>query len=205
MKRKLILLAAILVMVPLALFAQAKWGNRRGMDMGENKEIGMGMKGGMRVGNACFKPCMIMKMADDLGLTEDQKSQIMKMNEENGLARIDREAELEKAQLKLHQLMMNEGAEKDILTAMDNVGKLRTDLRKAQFQYMRKVKAVLTADQIKKFKELCPKMCGDDGPRGCGMGSGMGMGPGMDMQGVVETAGDAPRGHAGWNKPCWRH
>jgi len=207
MKKIMILLAAIFVMMPLALFAQGKCGHGPGMGMGKGQcmEMGMGMKGGMCGGDACFRPGMIIKMADDLGLTDDQKNQIIKLNEQDGLARIDSKAELEKAQLKLHHLMMNDGAEKDILAAMDNAGKLRTDLRKAQFQHMRKVKAVLTADQIKKFKELCPKMCGDDGPKGCGMGPGMGMemdpemgmGPGMNMERMVEFTGDAPGGHAG--------
>ncbi len=206
MKGRLILLTVIFVMLPLALFAQGKCGHGSGMGMGKGKcmEMGMGMKGGMCGGDACFRPGMLVKMADEIGLTAEQKTQIMKMTEENGLARIDREAELEKAQLKLHQLMINDGGEKEILAAMDDVGKLRTDLRKAQFQNMRKVKAVLNADQIKKLKEACSKMCGDEGGKGCGMGRGMGPGMGMGM-GMMEGE-DAPMmGHAGCNMACGKH
>jgi len=196
MKRSLIFLSALLLILPVALFAQGRCdhGGRMGKGMG----MGMGMQGGMCGGAGCFRSGMILKMADDLGLTDAQKSQIMKLNEQDGLAGIDRKAALEKAQLNLHQLMMNNGAEEDVLSAMDEVGKLRTDMRKAQFQHMRKVKAVLTPDQIKKFKELCGKQCDGNGPKGGGMGQGMGMGMGM------MDPSDPPMNHPGCNMPCGR-
>jgi hypothetical protein len=203
MKRNLIILAAILLMVPLALYAQGRGERGSGMGMGHGQ--GMGMCGGPMMDDDDFvHPGMLLRCADELGLNEDQQNQILKMNEEHAMARIDREAELEKAQVKLHHLMINDGSEKDILSAMDKIGTLRTEMKKMNFQHFRQVKGILNADQIKKFKELAPKMRGCDEPKGrgigqCGTGSGMGMGQG-DGPGMGAGGQGSPR----CDMPCQR-
>jgi Spy/CpxP family protein refolding chaperone len=194
MKGKLILLGALLIMAPLALYAQ----NFCGMGPGPGKGDRFGC-GGWDCPDGGFHPRMLLGVADKIGLTEDQKKQISKLAEEHAMARIDREATLEKAQVKLRHLMMNNGSEKEILAAIDEVGALKTEMRKAGFQNRQKIKAILNADQIKKLNELCPRMGDtDDDAKGPGRGAGIGYGCG---QGGMRGDG---QGQLGCNMSCRR-
>jgi len=203
MKRNLVLFATvILLLAPLAMAQPGGCG--KGMGKGKGMDMGKGMGMGMcrqdcMMGGECIHPGMILKMADEIGLDAGQKTQISKMTEEFGVARIDKDAELEKAELKLRYLMKNDGAEKEILAAMDKVGQLKTEMQKMRFQHQRQIKALLNADQQKKLKELMPKMCGQGGPE-------MGEGPDCRIEKVImlsdDDPGDAPGRMMGCNKPC---
>ena len=97
---------------------------------------------------------MVLRMADKLELTDSQKAEIKAQMEKNGLARIDKEAELEKAELKLRNLRMNDASDSEILAAIDKVGQLKTDLQKMRFQHRSQMKSILTEDQLNKLDEL---------------------------------------------------
>ncbi|MCX6826387.1 MAG: hypothetical protein NTV06_03835 [candidate division Zixibacteria bacterium] len=159
MKRNLILISAIiLLLAPLAIADSGQC-----MKMGMGKGMGMGMGCGM-MDDCCMRPGMLLKMADEIGLDANQKTRISKLQDDFAMAQIDRKAELEKAELKLHQLMRNDATDKDVMATMDRVGQLKTEMQKMRFQHMRQIKAILTADQLKKLKEMMPKMgsCNDD-------------------------------------------
>ena len=155
MKRNLVVLTIVALMLAPAAFAQM--GQCGGSGMGMGKGMGMGMHRGM--GGDCGHPMMLLGMADKLGLDDKQKDQISKLQEDNRLAMIDKRAELEKAQVKLHSMMKNDAPDKEILAAMDKIGLLKTNMQKARFEHMRQMKAVLTPDQQKKLQELIPGMC----------------------------------------------
>jgi len=139
-------------------------------------------------------PGMLLRWGDELGLTDQQKTQLEQLTEKQAMERVDKEAALEKAEIQMRHLRIKDASEKEVLAAMDKVGALRTDLQKMRYQHRQGVKALLTSEQLAKIKELrqergkkgrgdCnhPGPCrGDgvrdgDGPHGRGMGQGDGM------------------------------
>ncbi len=118
-------------------------------------------------------PGMLLRWADEIGLDENQKTKIQNMMEEFGMARIDKEAELEKAQLKLKNMMIDEAPESDVLLMIDQVGRLKTDMRRMQYSHRQAVKSVLTEEQQSKLKDLMK----ENRKQGKGFGkAGFGMG-----------------------------
>jgi len=186
MKRTIITLAIAILIISPAAFAQM--GHHGKMAPGADGP-GCGMMGG-RMGGGMHgdmaRPGMILRMADEIGLDTDQKARIEKMAQENGLARIDKQAELEKAQLKLRHLQMSDGPEAEVLTQMDKVGQLKTDLRKMAYKHHNAVKKVLTAEQLDKIKEMKKEFRG----RGMRQGKGMGMNNDGPRQGRGYGMGD---------------
>ena len=136
------------------------------------KEIIMRGGGGCCGMANCIHPGMLLKMADEIGLDANQKAQIDKMTQENGLVRIDKEAELEKAQLTMKHLMKSEASEKEVLAQMDKIGALETGLQKMCYQHCQAVKAILNKEQLEKAKKLMMKCCSSDDPMGMGAGPG---------------------------------
>ena len=178
---------AFLMTAVLAIADPGRGGRECGMGDGPN-----GCWHGGMGDDDSYGPGVLLRLADEIGLDENQKAQILKLNEEHALIRIDKDAELEKAQLKLRHLIMNDGAEKDVLAAMDKVGTMKTEMRKMQYQHRNKVTSLLNADQLKKLKEIGPKMRQGDGAgrfqdcpggmgQGNGPGNGQGKGPGRGM------------------------
>lgn len=174
MKRATILTAVMLLFIAGTAFAQhgPMMGQHGGKHCGSGMNCGMrsSMGGGHGIG-------MLMRLGDELALTDQQKADFAKMSEKFGMERIDREAALDKAELKLRTLMMNDAGENEVLKAMDEVGKLKTEMKKMQYQHRQAITAKLTAEQQTKLEELrkdrmdrrggCDRPC--DGP---GSGSG---------------------------------
>jgi len=121
----------------------------RGDGMGRGGGHGMRGHGGGHGGGG-----MLLMMADELALTDPQKAEIGQMTEKFGLERIDNEAALDKAELKLRTLKMNDASDNDILKAMDEVGRLRTEMQKMRFKHRQAMHGVLTAEQQEKLKEM---------------------------------------------------
>nr|MBN2278362.1 hypothetical protein [candidate division Zixibacteria bacterium] len=188
MKRTLIFLAAAVLMLTSAAFAQP--GGRGPMAPGQGQGQGYGMKDGMRGGMGMMNdgfggPGMLLRVADEIGLDDQQKTQIDKLAQENGLARIEKQAELEKAELKMRHLRVNNGSDTEILALMDKIGQLKTDLQKMRYQHHQAVKMVLTEAQLEKLKEMRKEFRRDgwnrdDDDRGRRTGRGQGRGMGMD-------------------------
>jgi Spy/CpxP family protein refolding chaperone len=97
----------------------------------------------------------LLRMADDIGLTEDQQEQLKQLVFEFRTAQIDRKAELEKARLRLRTLKMDEDASVDeVNRAIDEVAALRAVGQKARYAHRKQVHEILTDEQIEKIKEL---------------------------------------------------
>ncbi len=161
------------------------WMGRMGGRGGFNG-IGGGMHAGMGIG-------MILRMGDDLKLTDDQKTKLQGLQTQFETEGIDQRAQLEKAQVKLRALMRDDKAsDKDVLAAIDNVSNLRGEMMKMHYRHYSQAKAVLTADQIDQLKDMRKQRMGNrQGRMGQGRpGGGMGMGRGMGQNGGQDDDDD---------------
>ena len=121
----------------------AGWGMHQGMRMG--------MRGGMHEGMGIQ---MILRHADDLKLTDQQKDKLQGMITTFQTESIDARANLEKAQVTLRDAMRRDAAESEVLSDIDQVAKLRGEMQKMQYRHHEQAKGVLTADQVKQLKDL---------------------------------------------------
>ena len=122
---------------------------------------------------------MLLRLADEIGLDEGQKTKISNMMEEFGVSRIDMKAELDKAKLELRHLKMNDAADAEVLSMMDKIGDLRTEMQKMRYTHRQAVENVLTDQQKDKIKELHKERRAVRGQRkDFGSGKGQGFGPG---------------------------
>ncbi len=179
MKRVTVFAVAMLLALPLLAIAQPGAPGCNGMHCGGNGPHGgrMGMRGhrGKRGG---FE--RLLALADELKLTDSQRQQLRDMFTEFRLQRIDQQAAVKKAKVRLRSLMMDDqAAERDVMRAIDDVAAARADLQKMQYEHRKQALSVLTEDQRAKLKELRrqrPKMGRrelieeriierDDGPR----------------------------------------
>jgi len=108
---------------------------------------------------------MLLKMEEELVLSPEQKTKLEKMKTDFAMERIDRQAALEKAQVKLRDLMRDDKAsETNVNMAIDEVSRLKADMQKMRFNHQKQVKATLNEDQFKKLEDMKKvhrkEMCG---------------------------------------------
>ncbi len=180
-KTLMILVAAALLTAPALMAQQGNCdgnGPGRGFGDGYGRHMGLGGdfdgRGGRGMG-------MLLAHAEELGLTDQQVSALEDMRSEFQLAQVDRKAELKKAEIKLKDLMRDEAPQSQILSQMDKIGVMKTEMKKVQYQHREAVKNVLTAEQQEKMKDFRK----DFGKRSRGNGSGPGnRGQGRRGQGM---------------------
>lgn len=123
----------------------------------------------------------LLFLADELELTEQQRDQMKQMMTDHQMERIDLEANLDKAEVQLRSLMIDEAPQADIDRAIDRVSGYRADTQKMQYRHRLAMKNVLTTDQQAKLKELRKERFDDADFQGRGMrgkqrGGGRGQG-----------------------------
>jgi Spy/CpxP family protein refolding chaperone len=96
----------------------------------------------------------ILMHADDINLTDEQKDRLETLADDFQLQRIDKQAELKKARLKLQSLMRDEAADADVMRAIDDLSRLQGEMHKMQYRHHQDVRSVLTEEQIQQLKEL---------------------------------------------------
>lgn len=97
----------------------------------------------------------LLAMADELKLTEQQRDKLRQMFTDFRMERIDHEADLKKARLRLGELMRDDKAqEADVNRAIDDLARLRADLQKAQYAHRQAVLSVLTDKQRDQLKSM---------------------------------------------------
>jgi Spy/CpxP family protein refolding chaperone len=155
------------------------------MDCAKGMMQGHGMKG--KQGDGIHR---LLGMADKIGLTEAQTDQLKAMAIEFKKSTIDDQAELKKTQLDLHALRADDGKTDDVLSLMDKIGRMKTEMQKNKYLHRQQIQAVLTDDQRDQLKELRQKMhnkpFGSDSkgnPHDIQKGHGMGHG-GIDCNGT---------------------
>ncbi|MCP4703359.1 MAG: hypothetical protein GY865_02015 [candidate division Zixibacteria bacterium] len=140
----------------------------------------------------------LLRLADELELNDKQISEIKGNMEKNGFDRIDRQAELKKAKLKLRHLKMNEASDNEILSAIETVGKLQTEMKKMRFIHRSEMNSILTdaqQDKLKELKKAFRGACkpGGKGSRGRGIGYNIENETGSDAYGM-----EAPMPDGNW-------
>lgn len=160
MKKTAVMVAAMIL--GLALMAAAQPGrcdnscrhDGPGM-MGGKMGRGHGMmarRGGMGDGPGFER---ILDMADKLELTDAQRTKLKTMHETFQLERIDRQADVQKAQLKLRGLMRDDKASTaEINKAIDESSALKADMAKMRVRHHADMKSVLTEKQQQMLKDL---------------------------------------------------
>ena len=167
--KKLTLILMIALLIPAAgVLGQMQWhekdgnvekeivviggkgmGGGHGMDcnMGPGMRNGKGMRGHGGMG--------IMAMAEELGLTDDQKTKIQELALDHKLSAVDSHAAVKKAEITLKALMHDDDADQGkVFAGIDKLATLKADLKKAQYSHHQKVKGLLTDEQQDKLKEL---------------------------------------------------
>lgn len=160
MKRLILLATGLVIGLALVASAQSGPGDRMcghdgpGMKCGKSCG-GPGMMAG-RGGRMGDGPGLqrILEMADKLELTDAQRAKLREMHETFQLERIDRRANLQKAEVKLQGLMRDDKtAVAEINKAIDEVSVLKADLAKMQFRHRAEMKSVLTDKQQQMLKD----------------------------------------------------
>ena len=162
MKRILLMTASAVALVGILAYAQPGPGNGakcdgKGPGMGMRHECdgrGMGRmhRPGMERGAGIG---MILGMADKLELTDQQKAQLEKMQTDFQLQAIDARAAVQKANVRLKNLMRDDKAsEQDINAAIDQSAKLKADMAKMRAAHLRQTKGVLSEKQLGMLKDM---------------------------------------------------
>ena len=110
----------------------------------------------------------LLAVGDKINLTDKQQAKLEEMMVDFKLQSIDLKAETEKAQVALHALKRDDAVEADVMRAIDDVARLRAEMKKMQYRHHQQVKAVLTEDQVDQLKELRKerfKECGKHGEK----------------------------------------
>lgn len=110
-------------------------------------------------------------VAQQIGLTDDQKKKMDDIFQQHRLQLIDLNATLEKDEVLLHPLIeADQLDEQKILSQIDAIAQARADLEKANARMLFGIRKVLTPDQWKKVQTLArerrSRMMEDTGRRG---------------------------------------
>ena len=103
----------------------------------------------------------ILRMAEDLELTEEQQKKLKEMQFDFRMAQIESRAEVEKAEAFVMKLTHDEAPEYEVLEAIDKASKLKGDIRKLQFQHQMSVKSALSEKQWDKLMSCRVDIDGD--------------------------------------------
>jgi Spy/CpxP family protein refolding chaperone len=110
---------------------------------------GRGMRDGGR------GPGMILALADEIGLTDDQENKLKKMTFDFQSQMVDLQGAVKKAQIKKRALMRDRADEKQVASAIDELSRLRADLQKGRYGHHQAIRAVLTPEQLDKLDDMC--------------------------------------------------
>lgn len=200
MQTRLWILMAVLVGMALALPASGQMmgqagqggptGHMPGGMMGgmTHGMMGQGMGPGMREGRGGHRSShegpllsMMLEHKQELGLTAEQERKLRDLRTEFTKDSIRRTADIRVAEIELDSLLEQDKWDvAKIEPKVKQIAGLRGDLRLARIKTLEAGRALLTAEQLEKFKQAGHRMRSPGGPGA--MGPGM-MGPGGGMGG----------------------
>ncbi|MFQ6007721.1 MAG: Spy/CpxP family protein refolding chaperone [Candidatus Zixiibacteriota bacterium] len=156
MKRVMILTIAAMLVSMTVVSAQPCIGGRGCCDRaGWNHPGKPGPGHGMGMPDGHDGQMMILKHADEIGLTDAQKEKLEQMIVDFNLEKVDLQAELKKAKIKLQALLRKEDArETEVYTAIDDATRLKAELHKMRYRHHKAIRNLLTDKQIDRLKEL---------------------------------------------------
>jgi Spy/CpxP family protein refolding chaperone len=165
--------------------------------------MGGGMRGGMSPGRGPGHEgpliSMMLDMKDQLGLSLQQVQTLRDLRAAFEKEAIQRGAEIRVAEVELRETLVQDRVDLGRAeTLVRKIAGLRAELRLARLRTLEKGKAVLTPEQLAKFREAGHQMAGrgmDDGGMMGGPGGMRGgqMGPGMMGPGGTGGMGERPR------------
>ncbi len=121
---------------------------------GEKHHGGMGHMGRMREdhhGGHMF----FLVMQDDLGLSDEQISTLRTLKSKTEKQMIRTTADLDILQIELHDLLREDKVNvKTVDSKIEKIGKLRTEVHKVHVHAKLDAQKILTAEQLKKVREL---------------------------------------------------
>lgn len=140
------------MMVPHGSGGQLRQGGGKpGMKGGAGMSGGGPMGGSMRSSGGVG---MLIASAEKLGLSGDQVKQLESMKHDFQMEKIDLQAAVHKAKLRLKRLMKNPGAaEGDVMAAIDAVAAAEGDIRKMRYRHLKAARATLQPDQMAKVMD----------------------------------------------------
>jgi Spy/CpxP family protein refolding chaperone len=197
MKRLMIILAVASVLIPAGLLYAEDTGMmggpgmERGMMMGGDM-MGRGMMGDGMMGG---KHHMLWKALMNLNLTEQQKEKIEAIRDKTLKETIKKKADLQIAKIDLRSLLDKENVDMNAVESqLKTMESLKTDIRLSHIKAFEEIKATLTPDQRKQFKEKMEEwfMMRGKGMK-CGNRRGM-MGGMMQQKGMEMPPPDEERG-----------
>jgi len=112
---------------------------------------GGGMEGGMGIGLLMHHP----EIAEEAGITDEQVEQLRDLEYQNKRARIPLQSELSLAKLDMEHLIAQEEPDSPAIDkAIENVGRIQTELTKLQIQQRITVRKILGPESIEKIQEI---------------------------------------------------
>lgn len=98
---------------------------------------------------------MILRLSDEINLTDEQESQLEELSTNFQIEKIDLQAEIKKAKVELRASMKHDdAAEKSVFQQIDKVSKLKADAQKMRFRHQQTIKNLLTEEQQEKLEDL---------------------------------------------------
>ena len=95
------------------------------------------------------------KVADQLGLNQDQRTKLDAIRQQNRISLIDLHASLEKEEATLEPLMKADTPDEGKITSqIDRVAQARAELEKAHARMLLQIRTVLTPDQWSKLQAM---------------------------------------------------
>ena len=147
----MIIAAAMFMLTATVLFPQGRGRNRRqGVDMMKHSRFGIRM-----AEKNLFPAKMVLKFKDKLALTEKQVNALESMQQSVQEATIRAKAETKIQELKLQSyLKQNKINRKKMEKMIRSIAAMKTNMKIDHMNYLLDVKAVLTAEQVKKIEEF---------------------------------------------------
>lgn len=172
-------------------------GNMMMFGGGMGRHGGKGMcdnKGGHRAGGGIRH---LLAMADKIGLTDKQTSKLKNMMLNHQEEKIDNEATLKKARLRMKAMMHDDDAsERVVMSSIDKVTSAMSAQMKMRYTHKQAVHSVLTKEQMEKMKSAHKGM-GRMGAMGMGDGKGMFFNKGGNKKMKMFRVGGHGSGHGG--------
>ncbi len=171
MKRVMITLTLVLIFATASIMAQPGMGRGSGQDFDCNMQGHMGGKGmhgsqGMRCGQGMHGSqgmrggkgggaLRMLRMADELELTERQIDQIKEMSIEFQTELVDAHAALKKTQIQLRALHREKDAsERELFGLIDEAAAQKAEVKKLHVAHRNSMRDLLTAEQQEKMESL---------------------------------------------------
>ena len=131
-----------------------------------------GHRMGMGFGRGRYAPCRgFLAHAEELKLTDEQITDLEKLSQESAEAAIDRQARIQKAELKVRTLLDADEIDLDaVRVQLEVAAKERVELRMAHATNLVAVKEILTDEQFKQWRTLRRAGAGRFGRRHGGRG-----------------------------------